>query len=197
MALTDGYTKIGSGKIASVVTYLEMSHPPDGPEVTGKPEWSLEWQENPDPEWYRRLFRLVGQDWLWFSRLELDLEALALIIRDPRVEVFALKIGGIDKGLLEIDRREVPDVELAFIGLTPDAIGIGAGKFLLDQAVRLAWTPQPRRVLVHTCTLDHPRALPLYCSAGFVPYARAIEVADDPRLTGILPRTAAANVPVI
>ena len=54
-----------------------------------------------------------------------------------------------------------------------------------------------RRVWVHTCTLDHPRALSFYLQAGFVAYERAVEVADDPRLTGEAPRTAAPHVPVI
>ncbi len=33
--------------------------------------------------------------------------------------------------------------------------------------------------------------------AGFRPYAQAIEVTDDPRLTGLLRRDAATHVPVI
>src|SRR5262249_40862729 len=112
-------------------------------------------------------------------------------------EIFCLKIDREEKGILELDRREMPDIEIAFIGLVSEAIGHGAGKFLLDQAVRLAWSRQPRRGLVHTCTLDHPRVLQLYCAAGFVPYKRAIEVADDPRLNGTIPRTAAPDIPLI
>jgi hypothetical protein len=32
---------------------------------------------------------------------------------------------------------------------------------------------------------------------GFRPYKRAIEVADDPRLRGILPEDAAPQIPII
>src|SRR5262249_37485941 len=158
-------------------------------------KWSLRRHSNPDLNWYRRLFRAVGEDWLWFSRLQMSDSELGSIIHDPSVDVFALEIDGVEKGILELDRREMPDIELAFIGLIREAIGIGVGKYLLDQATRIAWSHQPRRVLVHTCTLDHPRALGLYCAAGFVPYKRAIEVADDPRLTEVLSVAAAKNHP--
>ncbi|MFL5217644.1 MAG: GNAT family N-acetyltransferase, partial [Microvirga sp.] len=53
------------------------------------------------------------------------------------------------------------------------------------------------RLWVHTCSLDHPRAVAFYLGAGFRPYKRAIEVADDPRLTGDLPRDAEPQVPLI
>ena len=41
------------------------------------------------------------------------------------------------------------------------------------------WSRNPRRVWLHTCTLDHPAALGFYVKHGFRPYRRAIEVADD------------------
>jgi hypothetical protein len=90
----------------------------------------------------------------------------------------------------------MPDIEIAFIGLVKDAIGRGAGRYLLGKGLDIAWSHRPARVLLHTCTLDHPRALTFYQAAGFIPYKRAIEVADDPRLTGTLPRGAAPHVPV-
>jgi hypothetical protein len=33
--------------------------------------------------------------------------------------------------------------------------------------------------------------------SGFTPYARSMEIADDPRLTGLLRRTAAPHVPIV
>ena len=37
-------------------------------------------------------------------------------------------------------------------------------------AVRDAWAMAPTRVWLHTCTLDHPNAVPNYRARGFVPY---------------------------
>jgi GNAT superfamily N-acetyltransferase len=143
------------------------------------------------------LFRFVGEEWLWFSRLQMSDDELIAIIRHEAVEVFALEVDGVEKGILELDRREMPEIELAFIGLTPDQIGRGAGRYLLSKGLDIAWAHHPERVLVHTCTLDHPKALGFYRRAGFVPYKRAIEVAPDPRLDGTLARTAASHCPIL
>ena len=69
--------------------------------------------------------------------------------------------------------RRVPEdgsVEIAYFGLLPGAIGQGLGKHLLSCAVRDAWALGPARVWLHTCTLDHPHALPNYQKRGFAPY---------------------------
>ena len=42
--------------------------------------------------------------------------------------------------------------------------------------------PGVARVHVHTCSLDHPAALPAYLRAGFTAYERAFESFPDPRL---------------
>ena len=59
---------------------------------------------------------------------------------------------------------------MAYFGLAPGSIGRGMGKHLLSCAVRDAWALGPSRVWLHTCTLDHPNALPNYRARGFVPY---------------------------
>jgi GNAT superfamily N-acetyltransferase len=197
MIILDGYTDLPAGKIASVVTYLEMRQPPEITAESGSYGWVLTPHPVPDVGWYRRLFRTIGQDWLWFSRLQMTDEELRGIIHDSRIAVFALEFEGRETGILELDRREMPDIELAFIGLTHDLVGRGAGRFLMDRALQIAWSHHPDRVLVHTCTLDHPRALDFYRKAGFVPYKRAIEVADDPRIDGTLPRSAAPSIPIL
>jgi len=53
------------------------------------------------------------------------------------------------------------------------------------------------RVWLHTCTLDGPAALSFYMKCGFRPYKRAIEVANDPRIRGMLSEDAAPQVPII
>jgi hypothetical protein len=105
--------------------------------------------------------------------------------------------GGAVAGILELDFREGDACELAFFGLVPDAAGRGLGRALMAEAIRRAFRRPIRRLHLHTCTLDDPRALPFYLRAGFMPVRRAIEVADDPRLSGALPMHAAPHCPVI
>ena len=60
-------------------------------------------------------------------------------------------------------------VEIAYFGLLPEFIGRGAGRSLLAAAINRAWSWRgtTTRVWLHTCSLDHPRALPNYLAAGF------------------------------
>jgi GNAT superfamily N-acetyltransferase len=88
-------------------------------------------------------------------------------------------------------------VEIGFFGVTPDLVGAGFGSSLMAFAIDRAWDASPARVFLRTCTYDHPRALPFYLKVGFRAYKRAIEIADDPRLTGVLPVSAAPDVPII
>ena len=196
-ALADGIRNVPPGKLASVVTCLEMTaRPPLRPERTDAP-WTLRRIANPGAGWYHELYRRVGADWMWFSRLEMAPASLHAILASPEVEIYSLTVAGEDQGLLELDFREAGICELAFFGVTHAVQGGGAGRFLMNRAVEHAWRRPINRFWVHTCTLDHPDALAFYLRSGFRAYARCIEIADDPRLTGVLPRQAASHVPII
>ena len=67
----------------------------------------------------------------------------------------------------------------------------------METAAKRAFARPLRRFWVHTCTFDHPSAVDFYRRAGFAPYRRAVEIADDPRLSGLLARSAAPHVPMI
>jgi GNAT superfamily N-acetyltransferase len=190
------YEPLASEELATVVTYLEMRAPADR-EVPASP-LSLHRVEVPQPEHYRELFRLIGEPWLWFSRLILDDAHLAAIIQHPKVELYSVRDeSGHEVGMLELDFREPHECELAFIGLVPELSGKGHGRWLLAEAVRRAWREGVSRVHVHTCSLDHPAALAAYRRAGFTPFKRAIERFPDPRLLGILPKDCAPQVPLL
>jgi GNAT superfamily N-acetyltransferase len=189
------YDPVPDGELATIVTYLEMHEPPSAPVPPGK--LSLRRMAQPALDDYRRLFRLIGARWLWFSRLIRTDAELAAIIHDPAVHVFAVADeNGADVGMLELDFREPGECELAFVGLTPELSGQGHGRWLLPEAVRLAWTDGISRVHVHTCSLDHPAALAAYVRAGFIPFKRAIERFPDPRLLGFLPADCAPQIPL-
>jgi hypothetical protein len=66
----------------------------------------------------------------------------------------------------------------------------------MNHAQSIAWAAPIERFWLHTCTLDHPGAIAFYRRSGFAPYKLGVEIADDPRLTGALPRDAFPDVPV-
>lgn len=190
----ESYTDLPRGMIANVVTYLEMTAPP--PSKAGLQD-DLSLERIVDPARYVAIYRELGERWFWFSRLGLPDAELAAILGHADVEAHVLRRDGRDSGLLELDFRTPGEVELAFFGLAEDAIGQGAGRWMMDEAVRRAFARPVRRFFVHTCTFDHPRAVAFYRASGFTPYKYAIEYLRDPRLTGLLSREAAPHVPLI
>jgi ribosomal protein S18 acetylase RimI-like enzyme len=194
--IPDGYTDLAPGKIASVVTYLEMLERPALTD-TSSSGVSLRRVQNPALDWYRALFRRAGEEWLWFSRLEMGDEQLAATVNRATTELFVAQHVGSEIGMAELDRSEQPDVEITSFALFSEAIGKSFGRAFMTQLLDRAWTESTRRVWLHTCNLDGPAALGFYMKCGFRPYKRAIEVADDPRIRGILPEDAAPQVPII
>lgn len=194
--LQPGFHDIPADHLAAVVTHLEMTARPD-PRPERDAGLTLRRVDAPDPDWYRALYRSVGEDWLWFSRLTMPEAELQAILNDPKNHVYVLEKEGKEAGLLELDFRQENDCELAFFGLTPGAIGGGAGRWMMNRAIGLAWAEPISRFHVHTCTLDHPAALDFYRRSGFTPVSREIEIAPDPRLTGTLPASAAPHVPIL
>jgi GNAT superfamily N-acetyltransferase len=195
--LPAGYHPLPAGHLANVVTCLEMMERPQprpAPEAAGL---SLERLGAEDTGRYLRLFRAVGQDVMWFSRLILAEEALASIIGDPMIHAHALVRDGADIGILELDFREAGQCELCFFGVIPSAVGTGAGRWLMNEALTRAWDQPISRLWVHTCTFDHPNALAFYQRSGFRPYQVMVEIHPDPRLTGHLPKEASPQVPIV
>lgn len=194
--LADGYHLLPPGKLAAVVTWLEMrSLPPPGPPLP--PGVTLVAQPSPDASSYLDLFRAIGEPWLWFGRLQMPLDELQRQLTAPGVEVYHLRREASPIGLLELARNENGDVEITYFGLLPHCTGQRLGPAFMAAALDRAWTPTTRRVWLHTCTFDHPAALRFYRACGFQPYQRGLEICDDPRLRGLLSRSSAPEVPLL
>ena len=194
--IDNGFHDIAAGKFAVVITHLEMHAAPPARDVS-LPEGVTFRQVTPTLDWYREIFRRVGTDWLWFGRLKLEEAKLREMLEDPARSFYTLTQAGHDEALLELHFKADGDCELSYFGLTSALIGTGAGRYLMEQALRLAWAQPIKRLHLNTCTHDSPQALAFYRRSGFVPYKRQIEVDDDPRLTGLLPRDAAPQIPLI
>ena len=186
-------TSIADGHVGAVVTYLEMTERPLSRPLPASPLRLERWPE-PEPARYRLLFERVGAPWLWYSRLVMDDARL----RREMAEVHAVvDPAGAEVGMLELDFRTTGQCLIRFLGLVPELAGRGHGAWLFAETLALAWRPGVGRVAVNTCTLDHPAALKAYLKAGFTAYKRAFESFPDPRLTGLLPRDAAPQLPLL
>ena len=160
------------GWVSTTVSYLEMTSPPTRPPATSSIEQNLEVRRArwPTASFFRYLYNTIGEDWTWTGRRLMDDDALCRIIHHPSMEINVLWVDGVPAGLVELDYRSKPDIELSYFGLIPDFVGKGLGGFFLNWAIDRAWQASPKRFWVHTCDLDHPNALPVYQNAGFKIY---------------------------
>jgi GNAT superfamily N-acetyltransferase len=175
-------------KLADVVTYLEMLAKPARPPIpVPAAKLALMRAERCTVSFYRYLYNVVGEPWLWYERRLWSDARMAEHLARTDIEIYALHAWGTPAGYFELVRAAA-DTELAYFGLAPEFIGRGFGAWFLNSAIDTAWLGATRRVWVHTCTYDHPRALGLYQKCGFRVYERRPVSFDDPRVTGVLPR---------
>src|ERR1043166_3443494 len=152
------------------VYYLEMRAPSHRCVPAPRAGLTVVHVEAPTVPYYRSLYDAVGKEFHWLSRRKMSDDALAATLGDPRNEMHVLHVDGTPAGFAELDRRQPEDIELVQFGLIRQFIGQGLGKWFLQWTIDKAWSFGPRRFWLHTCTLDHPHALPNYTKAGFVLY---------------------------
>lgn len=152
------------------VYYLEMLTPGNRNALLLRDGCTVLHAQRPSVAFYRFLYDTVGRAYHWYSRGKLPDHELAAILGDSRNEVQVLFVDGSPAGFAELDRRVPEEVELVQFGLMPEFIGQGLGKVFLRWTIDRVWSYRPRRFWLHTCTLDHPAALPNYLKAGFSLY---------------------------
>ncbi len=193
MSLEEGHYPVPEGHLAVVVTHLLCHAPVALPECPAGVELRLE--DCVAPETYRRLFRMIGRDWLWTSRLMLEDDALLSTLLDPAVALYTLRSDGETRGMVELDlgRSGVP--RISFFGLTPEVTGRGIGRWLMAHFQHMLFDGGAEAIGLDTCTLDSPGALRFYLRNGFAAERREVRIFPDPRCLGLLDAEAAPFVP--
>jgi GNAT superfamily N-acetyltransferase len=123
---------------------------------------------------FRQLYREVGRAYHWTDRLGWTDEDIQAYLATPGVSIWLMSWEATPAGYFELREHEDASVEIAYFGLLPEFIGRGWGKYLLTRAVQSAWRLGHNRVWLHTCTLDHPAALPNYLKRGFRPFREEV-----------------------
>lgn len=162
-------------------TYLELKNRYQFKAGFGEfPDIAIDRVPHPSPDLYRTCYRTVGEAFHWFDRWDWSDEEIAAHLADPAIQLFVAQRNGSLAGWYELRRvAEDDSVEIAYFGIVAAEFGRGFGKHLLSSAVRDAWALDPRRVWLHTCTLDHPNALPNYLARGFTPYRKETYEVDS------------------
>jgi GNAT superfamily N-acetyltransferase len=164
------------GAVAVTVTSLEM-HSPEQLIPAPAPD-SAAWEriEGDKAGLSRDLYLRVGGPWHWVDRVAWTDAQWHDWTDRPQHHLLVCTRDGCEAGYAELEQQDGGNVEIAYFGLLPDAIGAGLGRWWLTEVIREAWRlPGTTRVWVHTCTLDGPAALPTYVGRGLVPYAAEVE----------------------
>jgi ribosomal protein S18 acetylase RimI-like enzyme len=151
-------------------TYLELRSPGDlRPAAAPDPAPRIERVGECPASFYRYLYSEVGRAFHWTDRLRWSDDTILSHLSTPGLSLWLLIWEAAPAGYFELKPHDDGSLEIAYFGLLPQYIGRGWGKYLLTEAVRAAWRERPTRVWLHTCTLDHPAALPNYLQRGFRP----------------------------
>ncbi len=152
------------------VWHLEMTERPatERRHTADQPRrYTLEKIARPLPELNRFLYVTVGAPWKWYMRLDWSWQKWHDFLRRPGVETWIAYQGASPIGYFELDRGANGVTEIVYFGLIPEFVGQGLGRSFLEDAIASAWANEEKRIWLHTCTLDHPNALPNYLQRGF------------------------------
>lgn len=158
--------------LETTVTYLEMLSATDHSARPLPDGVALQRIDPPDWQINRRMYENVGRPWAWRDKLTwTDDQWRSYAVRDE-LQTWVASLTGIEIGYFELEVQPDGNVQIQYFGLLPEFTDQRLGGPLLSAAVERSWAvPGTRRVWVHTCTLDHPAALPNYLRRGFKVFA--------------------------
>ena len=167
-------------EIEVTTTFLEMRSPKEfKPNRPARNDVLVKKVAIPTPVINHFFFVNVGRPWRWYSRLGWTLADWQVLVAQKTMTTWIGYIKGSPFGYIELD-QQADSVEIAFFGLLPQFIGMGLGGYFLSEAIRLAWELRPKRVWVHTCTLDHKYALDNYLARGLSIYHKETVIEHVP-----------------
>ena len=112
-------------------------------------------------------YKNVGKNHNWVDRLVWSEKQWIEYTCDKKVKTYILKKNDDLAGYFElILHSEKKEVEIAYLGLLVEYQKKKLGSFLLSSAIKKSFSENPKRVWVHTCSLDHKNALKNYISRG-------------------------------
>jgi GNAT superfamily N-acetyltransferase len=158
--------KLPVKKVPIHVWHLQMTSKPVE-SVSASDLYDLRKAETPLPELNRFLYVTVGAPWNWYMRLTWSWQKWHDYLAQATVSTWVAYQGATPIGYFELQKQAGGNAEIVYFGLLPEFVGKGVGGALLEDAIHQAWQLANNRIWLHTCTLDHPNALPNYLRRGF------------------------------
>ena len=152
-------------EINSVGDLNESKHTVDG--------YSIELVEPVDYQLNKFFYKNVGKKHHWVDRLVWTEKQWIEYVSSKKVKTFVLKNMKDLAGYFELILHQ-NEIEIAYLGLLEEYQNKKLGSFLLSSAIKNSFFEKPKRVWVHTCSLDHKNALNNYISRGMKIFKKEI-----------------------
>ncbi len=112
-------------------------------------------------------YKQIGKNCRWIDRLSWSDKKWIEYVNNKNVKTYILKnkdelIGYFEQILSEQDSS----IEIAYFGVLEEYIEKKYGGYLLTEAIKKSFNYNPKKVWVHTCSLDHKNALKNYLARG-------------------------------
>lgn len=165
------------------IKFLEMTSPGElRPKRSSLEGVTVKRVPQPLPELNRFFYQAVGANYGWFERLGWSLGEWREYVEQPELETYVLAVTGIPAGYFELLHHANGDIEIKYFGLIGSYIGRGLGGHMLTAATEAAWGAGAKRVILDTCSLDHPHAFDHYVARGFKLYRTDVVRKDVPAI---------------
>ena len=130
-------------------------------------EYAVEIVNPADFQLNKFFYKNIGKNHNWVDRLVWTEKQWIEYVSNTKVKTYVLKAKGEFAGYFELILHfEANEVEIAYLGLLAEYQNKKLGSFILSSAIKNSFLKKPKRVWVHTCSLDHKNALNNYISRG-------------------------------
>ena len=148
--------------------YLEINFIKDLKETSNFPEnHSINLVDPVDFQLNKFFYKNIGKNHHWVDRLVWTEKQWINYVSDKNVKTYVLKNEKDLAGYFElILHQEKDEVEIAYLGLLKEYQNKKLGSYILSAAIKKSFLNNPKRVWVHTCSLDHKNALSNYVARG-------------------------------
>ena len=127
----------------------------------------LEKVDPPDFQLNKFFYKEIGKNHRWVDRLIWNDKEWIEYTTNNNTKTYILKKENDLVGYFElIFHRDKNETEIAYLGILEEYLNKKLGSYLLSNAITKSFLDKPKRVWVHTCSLDHKNALNNYLSRG-------------------------------
>ena len=130
-------------------------------------EFVLELIDPPNFQLNKFFYKEIGKNHRWVDRLIWNDKEWIEYTTKNNTKTYILKKENDLVGYFElIFHRDKNETEIAYLGILEEYLNKKLGAYLLSNAITKSFLDKPKRVWVHTCSLDHKNALNNYLSRG-------------------------------